>query len=120
MIKRIKSFYYAFKGIGFLIFTQPNARIHLLATIGVVVAGIFFDISGVDWLIVSSAITLVWVTEALNTAIEVIIDLVSPDFHQLAGKAKDLAAGAVLIAAGFSVFCGFFVFYEPVIEFFDL
>lgn len=97
--KRIKSFGYAIRGIKVLITTQHNSWIHLLATIVVIIAGIVLKISKGDWFMLTIAISLVWITEALNTAIEFIIDMVQPNHHPLAEKAKDVAAAAVLIAA---------------------
>lgn len=97
--KRIRSFGYAFKGIAILIKTQPNAQIHAVATVLVVGSGFLLEVSRNDWLALILAIGMVWVAEAVNTAIEFLTDLASPDHHPLAGKAKDVAAGAVLIAA---------------------
>ena len=97
--QRVKSFGYAFKGIGTLIATQPHARIHAMATVIVVGSGFLLEVSRTDWLALVFAIAMVWVAEAVNTAIEFLTDLASPDFHPLAGKAKDVAAGAVLLAA---------------------
>src|ERR1035438_1208392 len=97
--KRIKSFGYAIKGIKVLITTQHNAWIHLLATITVIIAGIILKITVREWFMIIIAVSLVWITEALNTAIEFMIDMIQPDYHPLAEKAKDIAAAAVLIAA---------------------
>ncbi len=97
--KRLNSFKYAFAGLWDLFRSQPNARIHLLAAVGVVVAGFYFRLSEAEWCIVSLAIAVVFAAEAFNTALEYLTDLVSPDYHPLAGKAKDASAAAVLIAA---------------------
>ena len=70
-----------------------------MATVVVVGCGFLFEVSRVDWLALVLAIALVWVAEAINTAIEFLTDLASPEYHPLAGKAKDVAAGAVLLAA---------------------
>lgn len=100
MKKRIKSFKYAFKGI-FDLFSgrHPNALIHLLAVIVVTGAGLYLGLERWEWVAVLLCFGLVLALEAVNTAIEYVVDLVSPDHHALAGKAKDMAAGAVLIAA---------------------
>ena len=79
--------------------TQPNARIHLLATIIAVLAGLYFDIVGFEWLWLALAITLVWALEMMNTAIEHLGDLLSPEHSESVKFAKDIAAGAVLLAA---------------------
>lgn len=94
-----RSFVFAFRGIGFLLHTQTNARIHLAATVVVVGAGFGFEITRAEWLAVVAAIGLVWTAEGLNTAIEALVDLASPEQHPLAGRVKDVAAGAVLLAA---------------------
>lgn len=107
---RLRSFGHAFRGLKVLLQTQPNARIHAAATVLVVAAGVLLRISPVEWALIVLAIAGVWTAEALNTAIEFLVDRVSPDPHPLAGKAKDVAAGAVLIAAIGSALIGGFVF----------
>ena len=94
-----RSFGYAFRGIGILLRTQANARIHAVATLFAVAAGFWFGVSRGEWCAVIAAIGLVWTAEGLNTALEAVVDLVSPEQHPLAGRAKDVAAGAVLCAA---------------------
>jgi diacylglycerol kinase len=100
---RIRSFGYAFKGIYHLVRSQPNAQIHLLATLVVVGMGFWCAVTSTEWCMLLLCMALVWATEAVNTAIEHLTDLASPDFHPLAGKAKDVAAAAVLLAAIFAV-----------------
>lgn len=90
--------------------TQHNAWIHLVATIAVIVAGLQFRITTAEWCWLVLATVMVWTAEALNTAFEFLTDVASPGFHPLAEKAKDVAAGAVLIAATGSVAIGFLVF----------
>jgi diacylglycerol kinase (ATP) len=97
--KRLLSFRYAFRGLALLFATQANARIHLIAAFAVLGAGMFFRVSRAEWMLLALAICLVFMAEALNTALEFLTDLVSPGYHELAGKAKDTAAGAVLICA---------------------
>jgi diacylglycerol kinase (ATP) len=96
---RIRSFSCALHGIAVMLRSQQNAWIHAVATIVVVVAGIFFRISQMEWCWIVLAIVAVWTAEALNTALEFLTDIASPEFHPIAGQAKDVAAGAVLIAA---------------------
>ncbi len=114
--KRIKSFQYAFQGLKTLLKTQHNARIHLLATIVVVLAGFLLHVSKTDWALLLLAIALVWITEAINTAIEFVVDIVQPDYHPLAEKAKDVAAASVLIAALVAVIIGALVFLPLLIH----
>ncbi len=105
-----RSFGYAFRGIGTLLRTQANARIHAAATILAVAAGFWFDISRGEWLAIIGAIGLVWVAEGLNTAVEAVVDLISPERHPLAERAKDVAAGAVLCAALAALGIGLLIF----------
>lgn len=109
--KFIKSTSFAVKGIRSMIISENNARIHLLASTVVITAGMFFGLSKQEWLWISLAIALVWILEAINTAIEAMVDLVSPGFHPLAGKVKDTAAAAVLIASFFAVIVGIIIFF---------
>ncbi len=107
---RINSFKYAFRGIYAMFRSEPNARIHLAVMILVIVAGFYFSLTPGQWTAVILCIGFVFAAEAFNTAIEAIIDLVSPDQHPLAGKAKDIAAAAVLISAITAIIVGLFVF----------
>ena len=90
--------------------SQRNARIHAVATLLAVAAGAVARISPTEWVLIALAIVCVWAAEALNTSIEFLVDLVSPELHPLAAKAKDVAAGAVLIAAIGSLIIGALVF----------
>ncbi len=107
---RLRSFVHAFRGLRVLVRTQRNAGIHAAATVLVVVAGVFCGISRTEWALIALTVVCVWITEALNTAVEFLVDVASPEHHPLAGKAKDVAAGAVLVAAIGSVVVGVLVF----------
>jgi len=107
---RIRSFGHAFRGIYIVLKTQPNAKIHLVATVLVCALGAWLHISRDEWCWLCVAITSVWVAESLNTAVEFVVDLVSPEYHPLAGKAKDVAAGAVLICAIGAAVIGILIF----------
>lgn len=115
--RRIKSFGYASKGIFFVFRTQHNIWIHSLAIIVVVSAGFIFKLNVPEWGLVVLAIGLVLVSEMINTAIEWLVDLVSPEYKEKAGLIKDVAAGAVLIAAIISVIIGIIVFLPKMIQF---
>ena len=93
-----------------MIASQHNAWIHAAATIVVVAAGFYFHLTRSDWCWIILAMISVWTAEALNTAFEFLTDVASPAFHPLAAKAKDVAAGAVLISAIGSVFLGIIIF----------
>ncbi|RMG87813.1 MAG: diacylglycerol kinase family protein [Bacteroidetes bacterium] len=108
--KRFNSFKYALTGIALLFRNEVNAQIHLFCAVGVVLAGFFFSVSPTEWALLIFAITLVVSAEAFNTAIEYLTNLVSPEYHPLAGKVKDLAAGAVLLCAIGAIFIGAIVF----------
>lgn len=105
-----RSFVFAFRGIGTLLRTQTNARLHLVATVVVVGAGFGFEIARAEWLAIVGAIGLVWMAEGVNTAIEAVVDLASSEQHPLAARAKDVAAGAVLLAAIAAAVIGLLVF----------
>ena len=111
MMSRLQnSFKYAFKGIFFYLSSGKNVTIHLFATAVVVVLGLWLGITKSEWLILLLLMAIVHITEALNTAIEQVVDLVSPQQHPLAGKAKDIAAGAVLMAAIAAAIGGLIIF----------
>lgn len=96
---RVKSFGFAIQGIIVFFKTQVNAWIHLIAALLAVVAGYVLNIDRWEWCAIVFAIALVIVAELLNTAFEFLTDLASPSIHPLAKKVKDIAAGAVLVAA---------------------
>ena len=104
------SFGCAFKGIISVWRTERNMKIHLAAAVLALVLGGFLRLSWQEFLFVGMAIALVMMAEAFNTAIETVVDLVSPEHNQLAGRAKDIAAGAVLLAAIFALVVGLVVF----------
>ena len=107
---RLRSFVYAGRGIRTMLVSQHNAWIHAFATLAVVVLGALFGISRLEWMALILAIVAVWTAEAINTAFEFLCDAASPDFHPLVEKAKDVAAGAVLICAIGAAATGLLVF----------
>lgn len=106
-----RSFVYALQGLVFMLRSQPNAWLHLLATLGVCGAGLYFGLSRDEWLWICVAVVLVWSAEAFNTALEQLADAVHPQRHPGIGRAKDLAAGAVLVAAIGAAVIGGVVFW---------
>jgi diacylglycerol kinase len=100
---------YALRGVGFVL-EERNGRLLLAATGLVVVAGFWLGLSPLEWCAAVTGLALVWIAETLNSALERLTDLVSPEFHPLAGKAKDLAAGAVLLAMLAAVSIGAAIF----------
>ena len=113
---RLRSFSYAFKGINELIRGQHNFRLHLLALIVVVSCGLILNVSTVEWMVLIICIGFVLSLETINSIIENIIDLVSPAFNEQAGKIKDMAAAAVLIAAFCSALVGIIIFIPKIFE----
>ena len=111
---RLRSFKYAFQGLGALIRNEHNARIHLFAAICVMIAGIIFSVSTVEWLVISLAIGAVFAAEAFNSSIEALSDLVSPGYNEKIKKAKDFAAAAVLITAVAAATAGLIIFIPKI------
>jgi len=103
---RLASFRYAFSGLWFMLRTQRNAWIHATATVCVVALGLWLSLSRIEWAILALTIGLVWMAEFINTALEAVVDLASPDIHPLAKVGKDVGAAAVLVAAFTSVVVG--------------
>jgi diacylglycerol kinase len=105
---------YALRGLRFLM-EERNARLLLAGTVVTVAAGFYFRLAAVEWCAVVLAIVVLWVAEGLNSALERLTDLVSPGFHPLAGKAKDIAAGAVLVALAGAVSIGVIIFWPRLV-----
>jgi diacylglycerol kinase len=112
---RAKSFQNAFSGWWYVISTQKNAWIHMLATTLVIALSLWLKLEERDWAILFLAIGLVWIAEFLNTALEAVVDLASPLKHPLAKVGKDVGAAAVLIAAFVAVVIGFIIIGPPLI-----
>ena len=105
MLKQMfKSIGVAFDGIIDLIKSENNAKVHLVSTIVVIIVGMKLQFLAIEWLWISLAIAGVWVAELINTAIEKLTDLVSPEINPIAKKVKDYAAGAVLVMAIWAIF----------------
>jgi diacylglycerol kinase (ATP) len=107
---RIESFGHAFRGIAGVIRSEHNAWIHAFATLVTIILAIGLDIDRGEWLAVVLAIAMVWSAEALNTAVEMLCDVVSPDHDPRVKKAKDAAAGAVLLSAMGALVVGILIF----------
>lgn len=96
---RVQSFICAFRGLRLLVTSQKNALIHVAATLAVCILGLYLGLTALEWALIVVAIMAVWMAEALNTGLEFLADAVSPEFGDLVGRAKDVAAGGVLVAA---------------------
>ncbi|MDQ2769323.1 MAG: diacylglycerol kinase family protein [Bacteroidota bacterium] len=108
--RRVASFAHAGRGVWLALRSEVHMRFHALATAGVLGAGLYCRLGRLEWALVALAIAGVWTAELLNTAIEALTDLASPGWHPLAGKAKDIAAGAALLAALGALVVGALVF----------
>ena len=118
ILKRLKSFRFAFNGLGILLREEHNSRIHLFAAICALIAGFIFGISSLEWIAVIFAIGFVISLELINSAIENISDFVCPERHDSIKKIKDLAAGGVLIGAITALAVGLIVFLPRIIDLF--
>lgn len=116
--ERLKSFRYAFKGIGFLVSGEHNAWIHCFAAVLVIVCGYLLELSSIEWIAVIFAIGFVFAMEAINSSVEALCDFVSPEHRPVISKVKDLAAGAVLIAAITAALIGGIIFFPKIIVLF--
>lgn len=116
--ERIASFGYAFEGIFEVIKSQTNFKIHFLVAFLAIAAGLYFAISTTEWCLIIGSIAAVLSAETFNTAIEHLTNLVSPDYHILAKKTKDAAAGAVLFMAIGAAIIGLFIFLPKVLALF--
>ncbi len=110
---RALSFRYAFTGWWFVIRTQRNAWIHAIVSVAVVLVCLWLQLSPRDWAVIVIAIAMVWTAEFLNTALEAVVDLASPERHYLAEVGKDVGAAAVLIAAASAALIGLLIMGPP-------
>ena len=108
--KRARSFRYAWQGIVVSFRSEANLKIHLFIGALVVICGFLFKISVQEWLICILCFGLVISMELMNTVVETLVDYISTEEHPLAGKAKDIAAGAVLVSAVFAALAGLMIF----------
>ncbi len=108
--ERVQSFSYSFQGIKTLLKEEHNARIHVVASILTLIAGLYFRLDTLEWCVIILSIGMVICTESMNSAIERVVDFVSPEYHEQAGKIKDLASGAVLICSIAALIVGTLIF----------
>ncbi|HEX9012516.1 MAG TPA: diacylglycerol kinase family protein [Anaerolineaceae bacterium] len=112
---RAESFRFAFSGWWYVLRTQKNAWIHALATILVLLLAAWLGLPLIDWVILILTIAVVWTAEFLNTALEAVVDLASPDKHPLAKVGKDVGAAAVLISAMAAALIGLMLIGPPLV-----
>ncbi len=112
----MRSFRYAYTGLLHFFFEEHNATLHLLATVIVTIMAVYFRIVGAELLALVMVTGGVWITELINTAIEQTMDHLSPDQHPNVKYIKDLAAAAVLVAAGVALITGGIIFIPKLIN----
>jgi diacylglycerol kinase len=112
--KRLKSFKYAFNGLKVMFLEEHNSRIHLVAAILAIVAGFLLRISATEWALLSIVIGFVFISELFNSALENLADHLSPGKSENIGKAKDLAAAAVLVSAFIALVTGCVIFLPKI------
>jgi len=117
ILSRMRSFRYAFAGWWYVIRTQRNAWIHTVLSLAVLVLSAWLHLSLVEWAVIILTIAMVWTAEFLNTALEAVVDLASPESHELAKIGKDVGAAAVLISAVASVLVGLLILGPPLWEY---
>jgi diacylglycerol kinase len=110
---RLKSIRHALSGWSHVIRTQKNAWIHTAATVSVILLATWLHLPPRDWALLLITISIVWTAEFLNTALEIVVDLASPDLHPMAKAGKDVGAAAVLISATSAAIIGFLVMGPP-------
>ncbi|WP_242695868.1 diacylglycerol kinase family protein [Desertivirga brevis] len=108
--KFLKGFTYAFKGVQYAFNTQINFKFHTISAFVAIVAGFYFNLNSREWLWIITAVSCVLISELFNTALELLVDLVSPGYNKKAGAVKDLASAAVLITAAFALVVGAIIF----------
>ena len=114
--KRTRSFKYAFNGIRLLIGHEHNAWIHCFAAVCVIIMGIVLGLSRMEWIAVAIVIGAVLAAEAINSSIEALADVVSPEYNEAIKRTKDLAAGAVLLMAITAAIVGLIIFIPKIIS----
>ena len=115
----VDSFNFAIEGLISALKNEKHMKVHILAAIIIVILAFVINASKVEILIISLSVSFVVITELVNTAVEAIVDLVSPERHPLAKLAKDVAAGAVLVAAINALCVGYLLFYDKLLDIFD-
>lgn len=106
---RLRSMTHALRGIRIMLASQQNAWLHAAATVVTTAVGLALHLNAAEWCWIVLAFMAVWTAEALNTALEFLTDVAAPGFHPVAGKAKDVAAGAVLLSAIGAIVIGLLV-----------
>lgn len=115
IVGRIRSIQFAIEGWATVLHNEKNTWVHAVVSILVVGLGFLLDISLDQWILLILTVAMVWIAEFFNSAIEMMINLISPEFHPMAKKSKDIGAAAVLIAATASILIGLLLFLPPLL-----
>ncbi|MEO5635139.1 MAG: diacylglycerol kinase family protein [Candidatus Paceibacterota bacterium] len=115
LIERFRSIRHALRGVKIFFTTTHNAWIEISFSIFAILFGIFFQISSIEWMLIVLAMGLVLVAEAFNTAIEIDINLTSPEYHPYARDTKDVAAGAVFLMSLVALIVALIIFLPKII-----
>jgi len=116
LLSRIRSFKPAFEGWWLVLRSQQNTWVHTVISLIALALSFWLKITRVEWAIILLTMAVVWLTEFLNTAIEVVVNLISPEPHPMAKAAKDISAAAVLISALAALLIGSLIFLPPLIN----
>lgn len=115
-----RSFAYAFRGLRYMIGSERNFQVHIVALVLVVILGFVFHLSSTEWSLVVLCIAMVTAAECFNTAIELLTDMISPNHNPAAGRVKDVAAAAVTLSAIGAAIVGCIIFLPHLIRIFNL
>lgn len=116
LLRFLRGFGFAFEGMLHAARTERNIRVHIVIALCCVLLGLFLGLSWIEWAVIALAMSGVFTSEMMNTAVEYLIDLASPEHHPLAKIAKDAAAGAVLINAVFAALVGIVIFGPKLLD----
>lgn len=117
--KHLRSYKYALRGLGSILLGQLNFQIEFFIAIIVIIAGIFFELSTVEWIIIAFSIAIVLIAEGLNSAIEALSDAIVKDYNNEIRYAKDIGAGAVLLSTILAAFVGIIIFWPHLLNLFE-
>ncbi len=118
ILARIKSSTHAWRGIGIFIKTTHNAWVHIFVSLLAIYLGFILNISSNEWIFIVFAISIVFIAEMINTAIEIDINLTSPEYHPYARDTKDVSAGAVLLSVLLAIIVALFIFAPKIVPFY--